>query len=170
MAFLRSGPFSLFRICDARFDALDGGGAELHGGRWNPKGTPVVYCSMSLELAILEKRVHASGKIPRNQLRHSIAVPSNLDFEEIEAIDLTPDWRGRQGFTQSIGEEWVRSARTVGLIVPSAVTDDSAVKNVLLNPVHPEFCAIQVETSKEMRWDPRLWDLSESATTLTPAE
>jgi RES domain-containing protein len=34
---------------------LSGKGAELSGGRWNRKGTPVVYASVSRALACLER-------------------------------------------------------------------------------------------------------------------
>jgi RES domain-containing protein len=35
-----------------------GAGAEVVGGRWNPKGFPVVYCSTDAATAVLEVAVH----------------------------------------------------------------------------------------------------------------
>ena len=40
-------------------DEWDSGvGAKLSGGRWNPKGTSVVYCSLDPATCILESAVH----------------------------------------------------------------------------------------------------------------
>ena len=32
----------VYRLCRARFKALDGEGARLNGGRWNSPGRPIV--------------------------------------------------------------------------------------------------------------------------------
>ena len=49
----------VFRICRKAHAAFDGEGARLYGGRWNRRGTAVVYASESLALAALELLVHA---------------------------------------------------------------------------------------------------------------
>lgn len=38
-------------------------GAELAGGRWNPKGVKVVYCSLDPATTILESAVHRGFKV-----------------------------------------------------------------------------------------------------------
>ncbi|HVS77374.1 MAG TPA: RES family NAD+ phosphorylase, partial [Steroidobacteraceae bacterium] len=45
-------------------DDLLGKGAERTGGRWNRKGTPMLYCSSTIALACLETLVHLSGGDP----------------------------------------------------------------------------------------------------------
>jgi len=40
---------------------LSGKGAEQTGGRWNRKGTPLIYTSVSRALACLETVVHLSS-------------------------------------------------------------------------------------------------------------
>ena len=54
------GPFKVWRLVD-RDDAEtwdSGAGAEKRGGRWNPKGYPVVYCTADPSTAILEVAAH----------------------------------------------------------------------------------------------------------------
>jgi RES domain-containing protein len=54
------GPLVAWRL-DAQVHALSwdsGLGAELNGGRWNPKGVKVVYCSFDPSTTILESAVH----------------------------------------------------------------------------------------------------------------
>ncbi len=47
---------------------LSGKGAEVTGGRWNAKGTPVVYASEARALACLETLVHLNaGGLPLNR-------------------------------------------------------------------------------------------------------
>src|SRR5258708_25551086 len=47
-----------------RADDLSGNGAALAGGRWNPRGVPVLYTCCHASTAVLEARVHASGLLP----------------------------------------------------------------------------------------------------------
>ena len=45
-----------WRIVQMRFTdrAFEGEGARLFGGRWNRRGTPIIYTAESLSLAMLE--------------------------------------------------------------------------------------------------------------------
>ena len=49
----------VWRITTARFArlAFSGEGARLYGGRWSPKGVPVVYTAANQSLAMLEMLV-----------------------------------------------------------------------------------------------------------------
>lgn len=53
-------PLLAWRVDDSHHAASwdSGIGAELGGGRWNPKGTRVVYCSFDPATTILEVAVH----------------------------------------------------------------------------------------------------------------
>ena len=53
-----------YRLASHRFaNDLTGTGAAIHGGRWNRKGVPVLYCSESKEIALLEWLVNATADI-----------------------------------------------------------------------------------------------------------
>jgi len=48
----------VYRLASSRFPANSGAGAALHGGRWNPVGTEVIYTADSQPLAALEILAH----------------------------------------------------------------------------------------------------------------
>ena len=59
-------------------DDLSGKGAEKTGGRWNRKGTPVIYASGSIALSFLETLVHLAGPqpLPLNRYLVKIDIPA----------------------------------------------------------------------------------------------
>lgn len=74
---------SLWRIAtdttDYEADDLSGRGAELTGGRWNRKGTPVVYTASTPSLACLEAVVHlGASALPLNRFLVRIDVPDDV--------------------------------------------------------------------------------------------
>src|SRR4051794_32838869 len=77
-----TAPVRIWRIAvDApEYEAHDltGRGAELTGGRWNCKGTAIVYASTSRSLACLESVVHLGGRatLPLNRYLVEITVPA----------------------------------------------------------------------------------------------
>jgi RES domain-containing protein len=58
-------------------DDLSGKGAEITGGRWNRKGTPLIYAADSIALACLETVVQLSGAdpLPLNRYLIKIDIP-----------------------------------------------------------------------------------------------
>jgi RES domain-containing protein len=56
--------------------------------------------------------------------------------------------------TMQIGDEWVRSGRSVALAVPSVLS--ASEMNFLLNPRHPDFRKIKISKPVEYRFDSRL--------------
>ena len=69
----------VFRIAKKKWiKDLSGTGAKLTGGRWNPKGYPVIYCAATSSLAILEKLVHVDFDL----------LPDDLYIAELEIPDV----------------------------------------------------------------------------------
>ena len=58
-----ASPVRVWRLCKSKHAAFDGEGARLAGGRWNRRGTAVVYASESLSLAALELLVHVDAAL-----------------------------------------------------------------------------------------------------------
>ena len=147
-----------WRITKRKFasDAFSGEGAREYGGRWNSRGTAMVYAAQSQALAALEMLVNLNA----SQLLGSyVAIPVTLDSTLIEALDvskLPKNWADEPAppALHAIGDEWVREARAVALQVPSAVVP--AEFNYLLNPAHPNFAKLTIGAPVSFRFDRRL--------------
>ena len=75
------GDVALWRIAKHTADYaatdLTGGGAKACGGRWNAKGTPVVYAANTIALATLETLAHLGGNVAiRNAFLVRIDAPA----------------------------------------------------------------------------------------------
>jgi RES domain-containing protein len=146
-----------YRLCQRAFVALDGEGARLYGGRWNPKGTRMVYAASSLSLTVLESLVHWSSSIlPQNYVSVAIEVPGDIDTETWDVTDLPPNWRDMPSpdALQSLGKNWLAQRKTAVLVVPSAVVPTE--QNVLINPVHPNAKRIRAKRPVAFQFDARL--------------
>src|SRR5262249_9893532 len=130
-----------WRICSRRHasEAATGEGAALAPGRWNSRGVRVVYASTSLALAATETFVHLHPKTQPNDLVSIKGeVPDELKFEKLDLNRLPADWHEpREVSVRHFGDHWIRAAKTVALLVPSAAIRGEW--NVLINPAHPDF-------------------------------
>jgi RES domain-containing protein len=137
--------------------ASDGEGARRYGGRWNRPGTPVIYTSGTLSLAVLEYLVHVDSDILPDSL-HSfrVTIPGDLRVETIHTSDLPNDWRDTTipVSLQELGSSWVVRARSSVLKVPSVVIPHEW--NYVLNPAHPEFPRIAWDRGTRFSFDLRL--------------
>lgn len=133
--------------------AFDGEGARINGGRWNSVGVPAVYTAGSISLAILEMLVH--GDPP---LAGYVVIPVAFDsalIEDVKVGTLPAGWSmyPAPAAANGIGDEWLRSRRSVVLRVPSAVVPSES--NFLLNPAHPEFSKLVIGDPVDHPIDPR---------------
>ncbi len=135
--------------------ALSGEGARLYGGRWNSPGRPVIYLSTSRALSALEQLVHlttpASRRVPRVLM--TVRIPRELIGGELWQSD---GWQDQPASLASMeqGDDWLLAAKTAGVYVPSAIIREE--KNILLNPLHPDFKTIELITSRPFSYDSRL--------------
>ena len=134
-------------------DDLTGKGAELTGGRWNRKGTALVYASESRALACLESLVHLAGStpLPLNRYLVEIVVP-DAPWGARTRFDPTAQigWDAEPAGLVSLdwGTQWAKEGRAVLAEVPSIVVPEES--NVLVNPRHPD--AGQLTARKVRRW------------------
>ena len=95
-------------------------------GRWSPAGRHAIYTSQHVSLAMLEVLVHAPNPLQRKIPR----VLFRLDVEEqfvsersIRAVPkpFPPSTAAEE--TQPLGDAWITSGTSVGLLVPSAIVN-----------------------------------------------
>jgi len=136
--------------------AFTGEGARVYGGRWNSRGTPVIYVSEHESLAALELFVHLTP-LPPDDLYRSFRLEWEDKLTEYFAVKkLPPNWNSEPPAidTMQIGDEWVYAGKSVALGVPSVLTGSEM--NFLLNPKHPDFKKIKISQPIDYRFDSRL--------------
>ena len=155
---------TVWRIVTARFAqaAFSGEGARRYGGRWNPKGVPVVYTAGSQSLAMLEMLVQ-DQPLRARYMTVPAEIPPELEIERVDVERLPAAWRDAAVLEalRVIGSEWAAGLGTAVLAVPSAVIPSET--NYLLNPRHPDFARIVIGESRELITGLRLRRLSPSA-------
>jgi RES domain-containing protein len=135
---------------------LSGEGAFLHGGRWNSKGSRVVYLGTSLAQASMELLVHLGRADILKLFSVSILSFDEQLIEHIDINDLPEDWKepSMAPDVQAVGDKWVETASSVILQVPSAAVDGEY--NFLLNPKHPDMSKITQGAITPYQFDSRL--------------
>ena len=116
----------------------------------------MAYASSSSALAVLEVLVHLENPAPLPSYSMVVAsVPDDL-VEDLDVTLLPAHWSTSPvpPETQAIGDEWVRSGRSLVLRVPGAVVTHA--NNLLINPEHPDFRRFGVESIDPFTFDPRL--------------
>ena len=147
----------VWRLAPSPYPAFDGEGARRAGGRWNSAGIPVVYSSEHLSLAVVELLVHVEvAALPDNLIAYAVDLP-DAAVERLDPALLPTGWSDdpEQGTTRTLGDGWLREARSLALAVPSAVIPEEL--NVLLNPRHPAAETALVATfTRPFTFDPRI--------------
>ncbi len=136
---------------------LSGKGARLTGGRWNAKGTALIYTSESRSLAAMEYLVHVSlANIPTQIMIVSIGIPDSSIPKQIDPSDLPGDWARNPApfLLADIGTRWVSSVESLLLRVPSAVIMHEF--NILINPTHPDMKFVDILEVESFTYDERL--------------
>jgi RES domain-containing protein len=145
-----------YRIADSRHSPESGEGARLYGGRWNSPGRAVIYACETQTGAMLEKLVHTNGRMPKRQVCVTYEAPNALKAIAIDPESI-PGWdKPDMIASRAAGDAWLASGECAILRVPSVVF--SVERNVLLNPGHPDFVKVRVESVEAVRWDDRLFE------------
>lgn len=134
---------------------MSGTGASIYPGRWNKKGTPVMYTSETIELALLEIVVHTPPMFVPDFEILTIEMPDDSIFE-LEISDLPSNWKQYPPpvILSEIGEKWVKAGKTVALKVPSSIVHTS--HNYILNCNHSRYSRVKLLEHDHFYFDPRL--------------
>ena len=148
----------LYRIVHKKYAAfLSGEGARLYGGRWNTKGTSLIYTAQTSSLAMLEMLVQRNVQlVGMNYYLVTIEVPDTYLPSEMLIKDLPLAWNKYppNSITKALGDDFVQSGEQLLLSVPSVV--NSLECNYLINDHHPDFKHVNIVSSKQIIFDARL--------------
>jgi len=137
-------------------EMLSGEGAFLFGGRWNNKGTRVVYLGTSLAQASMELLVHLGrNDVLKTYKKLSVAFDESL-MQHIDLTDLPGDWASPSmtASVQRVGDTWVAGEASLILQVPSAAVVGEY--NYLFNPEHPDADKAIYGVITPYGFDPRI--------------
>jgi RES domain-containing protein len=148
-----------YRIFKTKFSKTwyDGEGAFLFGGRWNSRGTRVLYCAESLSLATLEMLVNLNSSELLLSYSYATGEFDDSDVLSVEEFSKLPkNWSASPPplAIQRIGDEWAASKSSLVLRVPSSVVEGE--HNYLVNVGHPNFANIKRGKPRVFRFDERL--------------
>jgi RES domain-containing protein len=135
----------LWRV--SRHVEINGAGGLRSHGRWHSRGRRIVYCTENPATALLETLVHGEIDI-EDKPDHfdydflEIEAPDSISLESITTDALPAEWQKHPGITQSLGNNWLRSAKSAILAVPCVIVPKTV--NFLINPAHPEAESIRV--------------------------
>ena len=149
----------VWRIARKKYQALDGEGARLNGGRWTSEGRAAVYASETLALAALEYLVHVDPLLAPSDL---VAIEIELPGEGILGVRVEPGQFPDAGWQRypapeweaEVGDLWLAEGEFLWLAVPSAIVPQE--HNILINPLHPRMRDVRVVSVRTFRFDTRL--------------
>ena len=141
----------------ARTNDLSGTGAFKTGGRWNSKGTYMLYTSENSSLAYLETLVHFDeANYPPDLFIVKIEINDKALIYTLPAKNYPADWM-QVGLLENklLGDEWMRDKNFLAIKVKSAINDLEF--NFLLNPLFPRFHDLaRIVDVVEIKLDDRL--------------
>jgi RES domain-containing protein len=148
-----------FRICKTKYasTAFDGEGAFRFGGRWNSRGTRIIYTAESLSLAALEMLVHLDDDSMLFEYSYiPVQIPTDLILKVTDFRKLPKNWNDSPApiALQKLGDDWAKSNVSAVLEVPTSIIPIE--KNYLLNSFHTDFNKIFIETPQKFTFDKRL--------------
>jgi RES domain-containing protein len=132
---------TVFRIVKTKKATTDlsGMGAFKYGGRWNNKGSYMVYTSENSSLAFLEVLVHLDeSELPPDLYIMELSFPDNAPVLNVPDKIYPSDWLKLENVQcKQLGDQWMASASFLAIRVRSAVNPSEF--NYLLNPLFPGF-------------------------------
>jgi len=150
---------TVYRIAKSsvRAQDLSGIGAFKYGGRWNNKGSYMLYASINSSLAYLENVVHfdESGSPPYLYIT-TIEIKDNHLIYELPDADYPGSWRQPDNpDNKAMGDQWIAENKFLAFKVSSAINPDEF--NLLLNPLYPGYNdRVIVNSIHQLKNDARL--------------
>ncbi len=142
----------VYRVCQTyppHHNPIDGVGAFKQGGRWNSKGTYMVYTASSLPLARSELARHINlESLPDDFRVYEIEIPDE-DYPEIKPLPHDWDSDPIPHDTQLLGDAAFSNPDVLAVKVPSVCDEGSF--NYLLNPRSRRYHEVKVVRDYDFR-------------------
>ena len=149
----------LFRVAKEKFiEDFSGEGAKLYGGRWNKRGTNMLYFSTSLSLCVLEVLVHFNQEYAPVDLCYvEVDIPDKLINFKADFSALNTHLRDNPPHfsTQQFGSKWAGDKVNLALAVPSAILPIE--NNIIINPLHVSISKLKTVEVNKLDLDSRLF-------------
>jgi RES domain-containing protein len=135
---------------------LSGKGSAKYGGRWNPKGTYVLYTAATPSLAMLEWLAHARDRdMDEVYCLATLLIPDG-PLQKFSPEQLPGNW---QHFPpppklQQWGADMIASGQWFGMEMPSVLLPVDF--NIILNVHHPLFQQLIIDDVCILKPDKRL--------------
>lgn len=148
-----------YRMVQHKSRALDlsGNGAFKYGGRWNSRGTPMLYCSENSSLAYLENLVHFEAMcMPYNLFVVELTISQPSLIYTVPEEEYPENWM-LQGSLENrkLGDQWMADAKFLGFKIRSVI--NRLEFNIVLNPRYEGFSdMVKVTGLHELTVDDRL--------------
>ena len=150
----------VYRLSRKKYsEELSGKGAAIVGGRWNSRGTQIIYTAQSRALALAEVAVHLTvATLPNDFMMVEIELPDDISIAVLDPEELPKRWNvfPYNLQTQNFGDTFVKESQNAVLRVPSAVVPGDY--NFLINPAHPEIRKIKISKIEGFPLDNRLFN------------
>ncbi len=135
---------------------LSGAGAAKFGGRWNPKGTYVLYTASSAALAMLEWLAHANERSMDESYSLATILLPDHSIEKLPLNELPLNWKKvpPPAALADIGRRFVAAGKFLALEVPSVLVSHDY--SLVINSQHPLIREVKIESVEEICPDKRL--------------
>ena len=149
----------LYRIVQdkKRCNELSGTGSFRYVGRWNSKGTYMLYTSENSSLAYLESLVHFDRiLLPPKLFCVQLEIDDTFPIYIVKDADYNTNWKKLSLLeNQQSGNLWMSNKKYAGIKVRSAI--NTLEYNYLLNPLFPKYYDfVKVNSVTEIEMDGRL--------------
>ena len=146
----------VYRITTHKFaNDISGTGAAMYGGRWNKKGSPVLYTGESPEIALLETIVHSPPLLVPDYDILVIEIPED-SITKLSINQLPKNWKDYPAPTilSEIAEKWINEGKTMALQVPSCIIPSAY--NYIINCRHVAYSQVKIISRARFHFDTRL--------------
>ena len=146
----------VYRISSPKYiDDLSGAGAKQYGGRWNDKGTALVYFAGSRAMAVMEVLVHLRPENLDSEYILAVFEVPDDKVKLIETNDLPIDWKVEPAIEKikEVGNSFVKENEYLLIMVPSVIVEEEF--NFLMNPNHFDAKKIKLISKRSFKFDVR---------------